>query len=705
MKLFKWLIGLILLIVVLIVAAAVILPLVIDPNDYKGEIIQAAEEKLGRQLAIEQDLGLSVFPWLGIETGGVRVGNAQGFSDQPFAEIETLGLRVKLVPLLSRQVEVDTLILKGLKLNLERDEKGNTNWQDLAKSDDESSPDDQASPKADGDAVTLSVQGVQIEDARLSWDDRQSGQQMVLDGVRLVTGALAPGATVPVEAGMTFTSNKPAMELKAELNAQVGSDLALAVYKVSGLVLKLHASGEGLPDGGADLGLKADMVVDTQADTLRVDGLQVTGPALEADGALAVTALKTAPSATGNLRIAETNPKTLASMFASPIETTDPSALTRANGELKFSYADGVLKLDPLRIGIDDSSISGHVHVLDTVAPVVRASLALDQIDLDRYMPPAADGSPAAPADDQPGKSTPSQRGASAGNPFAALRTLDLAADFKIDSLKVNKVRMSNVTAKVVSNKGVLRVEPLAAQLYEGKLDGRVVLNARDKTPQVSLKQALTGIEVGALLADVAGERHLTGKGELHADISLVGLSEAEIRRSLNGSSRFAFRDGAYKGINLAQTIRQASQALGLGGDIASTGTPGQTDFTELSGSLHMRNGVINNRDLQAKSPLLRIEGSGQVDLPRDVIDYLVTTTLVGSLEGQGGKGRNELTGIPIPVRVKGPLSKPSYSPDLQAALSAKAKAKLEEKKDEVKQKVEEKIKDKLDGALRGLFQ
>ena len=134
------------------------------------------------------------------------------------------------------------------------------------------------------------------------------------------------------------------------------------------------------------------------------------------------------------------------------------------------------------------------------------------------------------------------------------------------------------------------------------------------------------------------------------------------------------------------------------------TGTPGQTDFTEISASLTMTDGLIKNSDLQAKSPLLRIEGEGNVNLPQDSIDYLVTTKLVSSLEGQGGKGRDELAGVAIPIRVSGPLAKPSYKPDLQAALSEKAKAEFEKKKQEATKKVEEKAKEKLDGVLKGLF-
>jgi len=277
------------------------------------------------------------------------------------------------------------------------------------------------------------------------------------------------------------------------------------------------------------------------------------------------------------------------------------------------------------------------------------------------------------------------------------LRTLDFVGEFKIGKLKVGNARMSNVTTKVVSRKGVLKVDPMAAKLYEGNYAGSVTLDATGKKPKMSAKNALTGIQIGPLLQDVAGEDRLLGRGELHTDISVVGLNEADVRRSLNGTSRFSFKDGALKGVNLAQIIRDASSRLGLGGGRLDTGTPGQTDFTELGGSFTMTNGVIKNNDLAAKSPLLRIEGKGEVDLPKDSIDYLVTTTLVGTLAGQGGKEKDELAGVPIPVRVTGPLAKPNYRPDLEVALKARAKQ-------EVQKQVEKKIQGPVGDVLKGLF-
>jgi len=76
LKISAWLAG---LLVLLVVAAVVILPMVIDPNDYKAQIVDKVQQETGRTLSIDGDLKLSVFPWLGMEINGLGLSNAEGF--------------------------------------------------------------------------------------------------------------------------------------------------------------------------------------------------------------------------------------------------------------------------------------------------------------------------------------------------------------------------------------------------------------------------------------------------------------------------------------------------------------------------------------------------------------------------------------------------------------------------------------------------
>ena len=696
-KLIKWLLGLVLILVVLVVAAVVILPQVIDPNDYKDQIVAKVKEATGRDLEIRDRLELKVFPSLAVQLGGVSLSNAPGFGDEPFARVEKLDLKVKLLPLLSKRVEVDTVVLQGLGLNLAKDAKGRTNWADLAG---EGEPAEQPAEEtaADGaSGISLAVQGVQIEGARVSWDDRQAAQRVVLDDVNLSLGTLEPGADVPVSAKLRLTSDQPQLTLVLGLDGTVSVSRDLKQYSADGLKLSLDASGAGLPKDGVALTLTSNLAMDQTAGSLSLDELSLQGPEIRITGNLAVTDMQAAtPKVDARFKLQESNLRRLLASFGVALDTADADALSRVSGDVGLKMAGGGATVEPLALKLDASTLTGKVQIPSFEGPVVRATVTLDEIDLDRYLPP--------PAADEPAKAESGKPADVPGNPFAGLRTLDLDATATVGKLKVNKLNMSEVKAVIKSKGGVLRIDPATAKLYDGSFKGLVELDARQAKPKVRLKETLAGIQVGPLLQDLVGEQRLVGTGEVEADVRIAGLSENEIRRSLNGTTRMQFRDGAVKGINLAKLIRNAKSALGMASDTTAVSDADQTDFSELSASAVITNGVIENQDLVGKSPLLRVEGKGRVDLPQDTLDYLVVTTLVSSLEGQGGKGRDQLSGVPIPVRFKGSLQNPKPTVDLQAALSAEAKQKIEEQKDELRGKVEEKAKAEFGDALKGLF-
>jgi AsmA protein len=154
MKAVKIVLGVLAGLVGLLVLAGVLVASFFNPNDYKGVAADAFTARTGRKLAVTQDLKLSYFPWLALETGGISIGNAPGFGgdtaeNPPFATIEHLAARVKLMPLLHKQIEIGTVEIDGLKLNLARDTKLRGNWQDLLDAAKSPPPDAGAAP-ADG---------------------------------------------------------------------------------------------------------------------------------------------------------------------------------------------------------------------------------------------------------------------------------------------------------------------------------------------------------------------------------------------------------------------------------------------------------------------------------------------------------------------------------------------------------------------------
>jgi AsmA protein len=199
-----------------------------------------------------------------------------------------------------------------------------------------------------------------------------------------------------------------------------------------------------------------------------------------------------------------------------------------------------------------------------------------------------------------------------------------------------------------------------------------VALNVNGKTPTLRIQSNLSDIQAGPLLKQLTDEERLTGKGRFRAKLNASGNSVEGIKRTLGGNIDFRFEDGAVKGVNLAQIIRDG-KALFKGESRPESDEPVQTDFSELSGSGVINQGVLTNRDLLAKSPYLRVNGAGTVSLVSEQLDYDLDTTIVDSAMGQGGEELAELEGKLIPVHFYGPYSDPEYSIDwTQVVLGSK---------------------------------
>jgi len=382
--------------------------------------------------------------------------------------------------------------------------------------------------------------------------------------------------------------------------------------------------------------------------------------------------------------------------------TTDSSVLGNANARLEWTASAKDFSADALQIRLDDTSVNGTARVAQFDAPEISFSLSIDQFDLDRYLPPVTEGAEA--AETIPEATSPAKGEAGGELPVEALRALNLNGKLNVGSLKAFNLRSMNVEIQIKAKDGLLRINPAGAQLYNGEIRSDITFDVRKQTPRFSLVNDVVKVQAGPLLHDLTGDEKLLGTATSHASLTGSGIKAEAIKQSLNGKASFSFTDGAIKGVNIAALIRNARAKL-KGQSAPKSTEPNQTDFAELRGTAVITNGLIRNDDLSMSSPLLRISGKGEVSLPKETIDYTLTTKIVGTLEGQGGTALGELKGVSIPVHVAGTFSKPTYTPDLGAALSDVAKEKLQEKVEEQQQKIQEKLgKELQDKLLKGLF-
>ncbi len=640
----------------LLVLAIIVLPMVVDPNDYKPQISQAVESATGRSLMIEGDLDLSVFPWLGLAIGKTELSNAPGFGEQPFARVDEVQVRVKLLPLLSRELVMDTVVLKGLQVSLQTDARGRTNWADLAGGGQSGTAE---TPASSGDAAApalagLAIGGIEVSDARVVWDDRRNDSRYVVDDLDLSAGAIGSGARVPVSLSMSL-------------------------------------SGTGLPEDGLEPELEFQVAVDAAAGTLDLSALRFTLAGLVLEGDLAGERIASDDARfRGDFRIDEFSPRALLVALGQPQPvTSDPQVLGKAGATLRLAATPDSLELSDIRLQLDDSSVEGKLSVANFARPALRFDVRLDAIDVDRYLPPGQEPAPATPT---------GAAAAGAGMiPVETLRGLDVAGKLFIGQLKAMQLRSRDVNVEIKAKDGVARIHPASASMYEGQYQGDISLDVRGATPVISMNERLAGVQVGPMLTDLIGQERLVGKTDASARLTVRGQTTEDFQRSLNGKLSFAFTDGAVKGVNLVRLIRKA-QATIKGKPLPDSSEPEQTDFSELRGTATVTNGVVRNNDLLAKSPLLRVDGKGKVDLPEQTIDYLLTVKLVGSLEGQGGRDIQELRGVAIPVQVGGTFVRPTYSLKLESVVKDAAKQKVQDK---IEQKLEQQFGDKLKGLFR----
>jgi AsmA protein len=684
----------------LVVIAAIVLPLIIDPNDYKGRIADAVREQTGRELVIEGDIGLSVFPWLGFDIGATRLGNAPGFGDQPFAEIGAVQARLKLLPLLSREVEMDTLVLEGLRLHLMVNEQGTSNWADLADAEKDV---DEGGPGDGGQALAgLAIGGIRLADAQVSYDDRAAGTRYDIEQLNLTTGAITPGKPVDLDLSLQLRSTAPAMAGEMTFGGEVLIAESLRQFTLGDLALRLDLKGEGLPGGALDAALSSKRVdLDLDAQTLAIPAFDLTALGLRIDGDLQGANLQAeTPRFTGSLKLREFVPReVMAKLAIEPPETADPVVLGKADAELKLAATPNEVKLSDIRLRLDDSAITGQLSVANFEQPAIRFELTLDQIDADRYLPPPAPDAQATPV-------PPTAAAAAAANelPLETLRALDLAGSFRIQTLKAFQLRSSDALFTLKAKDGLVRVNPAQARLYQGSYQGDMTFDVRRDTPRISMDEKVSGVQAGPLLKDLMGEERLTGEANVQVKLSGSGATPETIRPSLNGNLAFAFTDGAVQGFDLVALLDRANALLK--GQPAPTDTgPVETRFTEIRGTATVTNGLLRNDDLTANSPFFRVTGAGSTHLAEETIDYLVRAAIVASPEGQGGKTLDELRGLTVPVHIGGTYSAPSYRVQLDQVLKQRIESEVKEKVEERKQEVEDKLKQQLQDKLpKGLF-
>ncbi|HEX4377337.1 MAG TPA: AsmA family protein [Steroidobacteraceae bacterium] len=635
-----------------VIALLLAVKLFVNPANYRGRIEQAVQHSTGRPLRLSGDLKLSVFPWLALELGPATLGNPPGFGTEPFATVQHVAFRVRLLPLLGKRLEIGRVEIDGLDLRLQKNAAGKGNWENFGQADAAAgapAPSVAVTPKnenASGAGMLQQVDGVIVRDGRFSY------QGTVVDHIDLTAGNFASRTSMPIKLTATIHPKDTA----------------------AGMAVEFASPGIGL---------------DLDAQTLEVPAFSASLDKALLTGSIRGTKILDAAALTGFFKLQPMSPRDLMSAWGTPPPAMrDPKALSSFAADGEFSYGDHQAAATRLDLRLDDSRLQGNVAITDLDTDALAFDLTLDRIDIDRYLSPAPSGPPAG----APAAVTPAVTPGSAndrGDSGAAFKKLDVKGALSLGNLTVAGLNLTQVKAEVAAQNGVMQVAPMTASLYDGSATGDITLTG-GTTLALHLRQSLKNVDIASLLADLAHTRRVSGHGDVTIDLSARGWNAADITGSLDGHASASLTDGAVEGVDLWFEINRA-MALIQSQPMPPGSSSGRTRFDTFRASADLGNGVATTRDLNIVSQNLRVAGQGTSNLVTDQINYGVTATVLKELPSATNASGTKLADIPLTIT--GTMSHPQVRPDLEGMAKARVQHELEQHQDVIKQKVQDALK------------
>ena len=595
-------------VLLLIGGAIAALPFILSADIIREQVTAAVKSQTGRDLVIKGDTSLSVLPNIALKVGQASLSNTAQMGGGVFAQMEEFRVGLELVPLLSGEMRVSGLSLTSPVILLRRSKSGAVNWE-MGSVQNQGEPAQKSDGAVSLPLTDLSLGDIAVENGTVSFVDEQAGSEVKFEKINV-------------------NLNLPDLQSTLEANGSVVWNKAVIEGNFSLKSPSTFLAGES-----------SQLSIDVQSDMITT---KFAGQ---------VAALKEGVSAEGDLNISTASLRKLAAWTGSALPDGPGLQDFSVVGRLQATPA--LITLNEAVVVLDKMKSEGNLVVnLAGKRASLQANLAVDAIDLNVY---AAGGGK---------KASTGGKWDNSPIDFSALGSFDADLRLSTGAITYQSVKIGKSALTVSIKDRLLTANLTELQLYKGTSKGQITVNARNKTPTISVKTNIIDVQALPLLQDVNGFDWIDGLANINLDVTAQGRSQSQLVQSLKGKAGFSFTNGAIRGINVAKMIRNV-KSLNLSG--WSRGQAEQTDFSKLGASFIINTGKAVTSDLAMIGPLVRLKGAGTVNLPAQTLDFRLQPKLVGSLKGQGGEA--DLSGVDIPVIVKGPWSSPSIRPDLKGLL------------------------------------
>jgi len=663
--------------VVLFVLAAIALYLFFDPNDFREDIAKSVKSQTGRDLTIEGDISLELFPWLAVEVGKSSLGNAPGFGDEPMASFESASFSVRLLPaILHQEIEVGSASIESLRLNLMADAHGGNNWSDLVPEESAS----EAEPSSESGSG-INANSIHVTDAMIRYTDDETGESIVIDGMNLNVGRLqGDGSAVPFKAELNFDVQPSGLRGAMALETSLAFDTATGALQIDGL--SIDGTIEGVASIPTRVTLQTDGIeVLTTEQEVRMQTLDLTALDMHMVADIQSFSYEAAVTPKAVIAIDAFSPRTLMRLFGvDPPATADPSALSLVIIDATAEVTASAIELTDVVIKMDDTSFTGAMSVPSTATGAYQFDLVGDSIDLARYMEPSTDSASEASDDVIP-----------IVIPVELIKPLNARGKFQMERASLGNIVFENIDVGLNSSKGKMRIFPISSELFGGRYTGDVRIDVSGDSPALSMDEEIVGVDLARLASAMFDQDNVTGTIAGSFVLAGRGADIAAIQANLSGDMSIELRDGAFVGTDIWYELRRA-RALLKGEAAPKAVLPAKTDFNSLRMTGVVANGVLSSDDLFAELPFMQLTGSGSINIPAATVNYAMNARILERpefLQNATPEELDEFTEAVIPLRITGPIASPRVKPDLEKLL---------------KKRVEDEIKELLKDKLKGLF-
>ena len=734
----RWVKRIIMVLVVLLVAAIGLVFLL--PAEKIGELASEQLEKAtGRTLTLSGGFKPTIFPVLGVKTGPLTISNADWAKEPYMISAQGASVGVGLTALLGGSLEVKQLVLDAPVINLERREDGVANWELASTPDTGATTTSSAEAEAkseftldkgviSGGVVTyldaVSGQNVEIKEINVDfalpkagaaniagaalWDGRTAEVNLSVADIDKLLGGQVTNLVGSIEMGGLKAGMEGQVKLAAEsaplINGQFNVDLPdiAALSKITGGVLPealkgvsslssqgtIMASDAGLSVVGDGAVTMNGLPIDAQfeitgpenwAETLRVEAvLNVTGRDAFTFAWSGLVNGKTG-NADGTVDFNASNlPMTLKAVGQEVGFPKGTGQTAKIKGVVKVR--DGKNTLTKATFGLDQNVFQGQAELAFNKLPYIAANLTAGALDFSAF---ASGGSE---SEGTGGSGTSGGSGGWSKEPIriTGLDAIDADINLVAKSVNLGVSELGRTDVKLRLRSGAVKLTLREVRAFDGVITGVVGFtggNAVSFTSDITAK----GVQLEPLLARFLDMHKLTGSGNTSMKMSGTGGSLFQIMHSLSGNGNLRINNGSFKGIDLAAMMRNLKQAFG--------GFEGATEFTSLTGTFTMVDGVLQNVDMLLASPLFKAEGKGRINVGDQNMSYIVTPSTL-----------SEDAQISVPVVISGPWSNLSFKPDMAGLVDLLAGEELKKQEDAIKKKIDEELGDDVGKALKNLF-